>query len=80
MVMTLIGISNRGLLLIAILVGILWGCIFAERAIVAQALLETEQVRQGDRAAPVKHRRNEHPAPASRMLARPLLEARLQAG
>lgn len=48
--MPLTGISNRGLMLIATLVTILWGCLIAERAIVRQASQETDQVL---RSAPV---------------------------
>src|ERR1700739_3949044 len=40
-IMRLTGISNHGLLVIAALVMILWGCIFAERAITRQAREET---------------------------------------
>jgi hypothetical protein len=53
--MTLTGISNRGLLLIAVLVGLLWGCILTERAIVRRASQQTEQFLRGPA----------HPYPAS---------------
>ena len=39
--MTLTGISNRGLAVIALLVAVLWGCILAERAMVSRARRET---------------------------------------
>jgi len=58
--MTLTGISNRGLAVIAILVAILWGCIFAERAMVQQARQETLKVLRS-RERPVKYQK-----PASR--------------
>ena len=49
--MPLTGISNRGLMLIAALVAILWGCLIAERAIVRQASQETDQVLRSAPAA-----------------------------
>jgi len=39
--MKLTGLSNHGLLIIAVLVAVLWGLILAERAIVRQAHQET---------------------------------------
>jgi hypothetical protein len=41
--MRLMGISNRGLLVITLLVMCLWGIIFAERAIVRQAQREHQE-------------------------------------
>jgi hypothetical protein len=58
---TLTGISNRGLLLIGILVAALWGCILAERAIVNQARQETILYL---RAVPVKYKKKHAPRPA----------------
>lgn len=55
--MPLTGISNRGLALIALLVVILWGCIFAERAIVRQAYEETQNVLRSQPVVPVKQQR-----------------------
>ena len=53
--MPLTGISNRGLLVIAFLVVILWGCIFAQHAIVRQARQETLMLLRSRRpAVPVK--------------------------
>lgn len=53
--MTLTGISNRGLLLIALLVAVLWGCIVAERAIINQARRETEMFLHSRPVVPVKY-------------------------
>jgi hypothetical protein len=53
--MTLTGLSNRGLLLIAMLVAILWGCIFAERAIVNNARRETETLLRSRGRVPVQY-------------------------
>jgi hypothetical protein len=55
--MPLTGISNRGLALIAVLVVILWGCIFAERAIVRQAYEETQNVLRSQPEVRVKQQR-----------------------
>ena len=43
--MPLMGISNRGLLLITFLVALLWGCILAEHAIVSGARQATDLIR-----------------------------------
>ena len=51
--MPLTGISNRGLILIAVLVALLWGCLLAERLIVRQASQETEVLlRSAERVRP----------------------------
>ena len=44
--MRTIGISNRGLTLIALLVFVLWGMIFAERALVSKARRDYEDYRR----------------------------------
>ena len=44
--MRTIGISNQGLTFIALLVFVLWGVIFAERALVAQARRDYEHFRR----------------------------------
>ncbi len=66
--MTLTGISGRGLAVIAMLVAILWGCIFAERAIIRQARQETLQLRRSRPVTPVlypvKQRRPASPVAA----------------
>lgn len=54
--MTLTGISNRGLLVIALLVTVLWGCIVAEHAIVSQARRQTEMLLRSRPAIPAKYR------------------------
>ncbi len=54
--MTLTGISNRGIMVIAILVAILWGCIFAEHAVIQQARSETLKVLRS-RERPVKYQK-----------------------
>jgi hypothetical protein len=61
--MPLTGISNRGLALIALLVVVLWGCIFAERAIVRQAYEETQNVLRSQPVVPVKQQRPVGPPP-----------------
>jgi hypothetical protein len=64
--MRLTGISNRGLLVIALLVMCLWGIIFAERAIVRQAQREhLEFFRSRPAAAPI------NPAPETPQRAMP---------
>ena len=60
--MPLTGISNRGLALIALLVVILWGFIFAERAIVRQAYEETQTVL---RSQPVVRVKQQRPTPST---------------
>lgn len=61
--MRITGISNHGLAAIALLVAILWGCIFAERAIRRQAreqtliLLRSNRLLPTQAPAPVKNRR-----------------------
>ncbi|HYM11688.1 MAG TPA: hypothetical protein VEU62_13215 [Bryobacterales bacterium] len=55
--MTLTGISNRGLLVIALLVAVLWGCIVAEHAIISQARRETELFLRSRPVVPVKYER-----------------------
>jgi hypothetical protein len=61
---TLTGISNRGLLLITVLVAILWGCIFAERTIVNEARRETMMVlRSSGQAVPVHYEERPQPKP-----------------
>ena len=59
--MTLTGISNRGLLLIALLVGVLWGCILAERAIVSRARQETMLLLRLRNPVPVKYQKKKPP-------------------
>lgn len=62
--MTLTGISKGGLLLITLLVLILWGCIFAERAIVNEARRETMMVlRSRGQAVPVRYEQRSQPKP-----------------
>ena len=61
--MPLTGISNRGLALIAVLVVILWGCIFAERAIVRRAYEETQNVLRSQPEVRVKQQRPAVPPP-----------------
>ena len=51
--MRLTGISDRGLLIIALLVAVLWGCILGARVIERQALLETGQQLRPARPHPV---------------------------
>jgi hypothetical protein len=51
--MKLTGISNRGLLVISLLVMCLWGIIFAERAIVRQAQQAHREFFES-RPAPIK--------------------------
>jgi len=51
------GISNRGLAAIAVLVCVLWGCIFAERLIVRRAIEATEIVLHSRPTVPVKYER-----------------------
>ena len=53
--MTLTGISNRGLLLIALLVAILWGSILAERTIVSHAREQTESLLRSRRPTPAHY-------------------------
>lgn len=53
--MTLTGISDRGLLLIALLVAVLWGCIVAEHAIISRARRETELFLHSRPVVPVKY-------------------------
>ncbi len=60
--MTWTGISNRGLLVIASLVAILWGSIFVERAIIQQARRETELLLRSREPVRVKYR-NQRPRP-----------------
>ncbi len=62
--MTLTGISNRGLLVITVLVAILWGCILAERAIVRHAREETELFLRFHGSVPVKEQRVKQTPPA----------------
>ena len=62
--MTLTGISNRGLLIITVLVAILWGCILAERAIVRQAREETELQLRSRGSVPVKEQDVKRVTPA----------------
>lgn len=57
--MRLTGISNGGLLLIATLVTILWGIIFAERTIVSQAHRETLRVLRSRERVPVKYQKQQ---------------------
>jgi hypothetical protein len=55
--MKLTGISNRGLMVIGLLVVFLWGIIFAERAIVRQAQREHDQfMRSLPATAPANHK------------------------
>jgi hypothetical protein len=66
----LLGITNRGLLTIAVLVSILWGCILAERAIVRRAYEETRHALRNTRhTIPAKADgatpRPQRPAPAA---------------
>ncbi|MBI3698522.1 MAG: hypothetical protein HY238_27230 [Acidobacteria bacterium] len=53
--MTLTGLSNRGLLVIAVLVGILWGLIFAERAIIRRAHRESQLLLRSRPSMPVQY-------------------------
>ncbi|GEM_PF-6433734 len=53
--MHLTGISNRGLAVITLLVAILWGCIFAERAIIRNAREQTDLLLHSRRMVPVKY-------------------------
>ena len=61
--MPLTGISNRGMALIAVLVIILWGCIFAERAIIRRAYEETQNVLRAQPEIRVKQQRPAVPPP-----------------
>jgi hypothetical protein len=62
--MAVTGISNRGLATIAVLVSILWGCIFAERAIVRRAYEETQEVLHSRPEIPVRaHPPRQNPQP-----------------
>ena len=61
--MPLTGISNRGMALIAVLVAILWGCIFAERAIVRRAYEETQDVLRSQPEVRVRQQRPAVPPP-----------------
>ncbi len=64
MTMTLTGISNRGLMVIAVLVAILWGCIFTEHALINEARSETQKVLRS-RERPVKYQKPlVHPGPS----------------
>ena len=56
--MKLIGITNRGLAVIALLVGLLWGMIFAERALTYRAQRDYIELRRSTPPQP------EHPQPA----------------
>jgi len=59
--MPLTGISNRGLVLIGMLVALLWGCILTERIVVRRAIEQTEHWLgshpRGPASTPVKRRR-----------------------
>lgn len=61
--MTLTGISNRGLLLITVLVAMLWGCIFAERAIVNEARRETMMLLRSRGPVPVRYEQRDQKRP-----------------
>ena len=80
--MRLFGISNHGLLAIAVLVAILWGCIFAERAIIRQAREETLMFLRSRGATPVKQEMRRRPpsTPVASRLAVPavLVQADLE--
>lgn len=52
--MRLTGISNHGLLTIAVLVAILWSCIIAERAMVRRARQNLDQLLPSERALSIK--------------------------
>ncbi len=60
--MRTIGISNRGLTVIALLVFVLWGVIFAEHALMAQARRDYEHFR---RVQPAKAPIHEPSTPAA---------------
>ncbi len=60
--MRTIGISNQGLTVIALLVFVLWGVIFAERALVAQARRDYEHFR---RTQPIQAPGHEPAIPAA---------------
>lgn len=59
--MTITGISNRGLLLITILVTLLWGCVFAERAIVNKARHDRLEYLRWRGPGPVNYERQQNP-------------------
>lgn len=63
--MPLTGISNRGLLLIASLVAILWAVIFAERAIIRQARHQTELLLRSRPTVPVREQQKKQRRPSA---------------
>jgi hypothetical protein len=67
--MTLTGISNRGLVVIAFLVAMLWSCILVERSILNKARRETIEQLRPRQFIPAKYDKGEQPLlPLRRML------------
>ncbi len=64
--MTLTGLSNRGLLAIAVLVGILWGLIVAERAIIHNARRETQLLLRSRDPMPAQYPQRPFTRPSNR--------------
>ena len=62
--MKVTGITNQGLSIISLLVLLLWGVIFAERALVSQAERDYQDFR---RSQPLASPANELPIPARRV-------------
>lgn len=59
--MTLTGISNRGLLVIAFLVTILWGCIVVEHAIINEARRQTVEQLRSRQLVPARYENRDRP-------------------